>query len=161
MSMNMIEIERALCALRLSGIRATLETRVLQAQANQEPFLDTFSLILQDKPDRRRSRLMQRRYQQSGLGERITLADFDWRFNPTLPRAACFDLHTLRFVAEGHNALIIGEPGTGTGHIEGGGLPSHAAGTQGALPGGRQRVRAVRTRRRRRAAAPDAYASRR
>ena len=41
MSMNMIEIERALRSLRLSGIRATLETRVLQAQANQEPFLDT------------------------------------------------------------------------------------------------------------------------
>ena len=38
MSMNMIEIERALRSLRLSGIRATLETRVLQAQANQEPF---------------------------------------------------------------------------------------------------------------------------
>ena len=49
MSMNMIEIERALRSLRLSGIRATLETRVLQAQANQEPFLDTFSMILQGK----------------------------------------------------------------------------------------------------------------
>jgi hypothetical protein len=110
MSMNMIEIERALRSLRLSGIRATLETRVLQAQANQEPFLDTFSTILQDELDRRRSRLIDRRYQQSGLGERITLADFDWRFNPKLPRAACFELHTLNFVAEGHNALIIGKP---------------------------------------------------
>jgi DNA replication protein DnaC len=117
MSMNMIEIERALRALRLSGIRATLETRVLQAQANQEPFLDTFSLILQDELDRRRSRLMERRYQQSGLDERITLADFDWRFNPKLPRAACFELHTLKFVAEGHNSLIIGKPGTGKSHV--------------------------------------------
>lgn len=117
MSMNMIEIERALRSLRLSGIRATLETRVLQAQANQEPFLDTFSLILQDELDRRRSRLMDRRYQQSGLDERITLADFDWRFNPKLPRAACFELHTLKFVAEGHNALIIGKPGTGKSHV--------------------------------------------
>lgn len=43
MSMTMHEIERALRALRLSGIRATLETRILQAQANQEPFLETFS----------------------------------------------------------------------------------------------------------------------
>jgi hypothetical protein len=85
MSINMIEIERALRALRLSGIRATLETRVLQAQANQEPFLDTFSLILQDELDRCRSRLMERRYQQSGLDECITLADFDSRFNPKLP----------------------------------------------------------------------------
>jgi DNA replication protein DnaC len=117
MSMNMIEIERALRSLRLSGIRATLETRVLQAQANQEPFLDTFSMILQDELDRRRSRLIDRRYQHSGLDERITLADFDWRFNPRLPRAACFELHTLKFVAEGHNALIIGKPGTGKSHV--------------------------------------------
>ena len=117
MSMNMIEIDRALRALRLSGICATLETRVLQAQAGQAPFLDTFALILQDELDRRRSRLMDRRYQKSGLDERITLADFDWRFNPKLPRAACFELHTLKFVAEGHNALIIGKTGTGKSHV--------------------------------------------
>jgi DNA replication protein DnaC len=117
MSMTMTEIERALHALRLSGIRATLETRILQAQANQEPFLETFALILQDELDRRRSRLMERRYQQSGLDERLTLVDFDWRFNPKLPRAACFELQTLKFVAEGQNALIIGKPGTGKSHV--------------------------------------------
>lgn len=101
MSMTLNEIERALRDLRLSGIRATLETRVLQAQANQAPFLETFSMILQDELDRRRSRLLDRRYQQSGLDERATLTDFDWRFNPKLPRQACFELHTLKFVAEG------------------------------------------------------------
>jgi DNA replication protein DnaC len=117
MTMTMNEIERALRELRLSGIRATLDTRIMQAQANQEPFLDTFSMILQDELDRRRSRLTARRYQQSGLDERATLADFDWRFNPKLPRAACFELHTLKFVAEGQNALIIGKPGTGKSHL--------------------------------------------
>ena len=117
MSMTMNEIERALRALRLSGIRATLETRVLQAQANQEPFLDTFSMILQDELDRRRSRLTERRYQLSGLDERATLIDFDWRFNPKLPRQACFELHTLKFITEGQNALIIGKPGTGKSRI--------------------------------------------
>lgn len=33
--MNMIEIERALRELRLSGIAATLNTRVMQAQSTQ------------------------------------------------------------------------------------------------------------------------------
>lgn len=113
----MNEIERTLCELRLSGIRATLETRILQAQVNQEPFLDTFSMILQDELDRRRSTLMERRFNKSGLDERPTLADFDWRFNPKLPRQACFELHTLKFVAEGQNALLVGKPGTGKSHI--------------------------------------------
>jgi DNA replication protein DnaC len=115
--MNMIEIERALRQLRLSGMAETLSTRVMQAQAAQEPFLDTFAAMLQDELDRRRTRLTERRYRRSGLDEKVTLADFDWRFNPKLPRAACFELHTLKFIAEGVNALIVGKPGTGKSHL--------------------------------------------
>ena len=115
--MNMIEIERALRELRLSGIADTLSTRVMQAQAAQQPFLETFAAMLQDELDRRRSRLMERRFKRSGLAERLTLVDFDWRFNPKLPRSACFELHTLKFIAEGANALIIGKPGTGKSHV--------------------------------------------
>lgn len=115
--MNMVEIERALRQLRLSGIAETLSTRVMQAQVAQEPFLQTFAAMLQDELDRRRSRLTERRYKRSGLDEKVSLADFDWRFNPKLPRAACFELHTLKFIAEGSNALIVGKPGTGKSHI--------------------------------------------
>ena len=115
--MNMIEIERALRELRLSGMAQTLSTRLMQAQAAQEPFLQTFAAMLQDELDRRRTRLMERRYKRSGLDEKVGLSDFDWRFNPKLPRAACFELHTLKFIAEGANALIVGKPGTGKSHI--------------------------------------------
>ncbi len=115
--MNMNEIERALRELRLSGIADTLNTRLMQAQSAQQPFLDTFAAMLQDELDRRRSRLTERRFKHSQLDERLTLADFDWRFNPKLPRQACFELHTLKFIAEGANALIIGKPGTGKSHV--------------------------------------------
>ena len=115
--MNMSEIERALRELRLSGMAQTLPTRLMQAQAAQEPFVQTFAAMLQDELDRRRTRLMERRYKRSGLDEKVSLADFDWRFNPKLPRAACFELHTLKFIAEGANALIVGKPGTGKSHI--------------------------------------------
>ncbi len=115
--MNMIEIERALRQLRLSGIADTLSTRVMQAQAAQQPFLETFATILQDELDRRQSRLIERHFKRCGLDERLTLADFDWRFNPKLPRSACFELHTLKFVTEGANVLIIGKPGTGKSHV--------------------------------------------
>ena len=117
MTMTMTEINRALRELRLSGISATLETRIVQAQACQQPFLETFSLVLQDEMDRRHSRLMERRYKKSGLDERATLHDFDWRFNPKLPRQACFELLTLKFIGDGANALIIGRPGTGKSHV--------------------------------------------
>lgn len=73
--------------------------------------------MLQDELDRRQSRLIERRFKRCGLDERLTLADFDWRFNAKLPRSACFELHTLKFIAEGGNALIIGKPGTGKSHV--------------------------------------------
>ena len=73
--------------------------------------------MLQDELDRRRSRLTERRFKQSRLDERLSLTDFDWRFNPKLPRQACFELHTLKFIAEGANALILGKPGTGKSHV--------------------------------------------
>ncbi len=115
--MNTHDIEITLRKLRLSGMAETLQTRVMQAQAAQEPFMETLAALLQDELDRRKSRLMARRFKLSGLDERPLLADFDWRFNPKLPRAACFELHTLKFLADGANALIVGKPGTGKSHV--------------------------------------------
>lgn len=89
----------------------------MQAQSTQEPFLDTFAAMLHDELDRRRSRPTERRFKQTPLDKRPTLADFDWRFNPKLPRRACFELHTLKFIGEGGNGLIIGKPGTGKSHV--------------------------------------------
>jgi hypothetical protein len=115
--MTLNEIERTLRELRLSGIATTLSTRVMQAQTSQQPFLETLASMLQDELDRRRSRSTERRFKHSRLDERLTLADFDWRFNPKLPRQACFELNTLKFIGDGANALIVGRPGTGKSHV--------------------------------------------
>ena len=115
--MNMTEIDRALRELRLSGMADTLSTRMMQAQACDQPFIETLGVMLQDELDQRRSRLMDRRFKRSDLNEKAALADMDWRFNPKLPRTSCFELHTLKFVGEGANALIVGKPGTGKSHV--------------------------------------------
>src|SRR3989442_5526991 len=115
--MTLNEIERALRDLRVSVIAATLNTRVMQAQSSQQSFLETLASILQVEFDRRHSRPTERRFKHSRLEERLTLADFDWRFNLKLPRQACFELHTLKFIGEGSNALIIGKLGTGKSHV--------------------------------------------
>src|SRR6202171_3622395 len=117
MTMSMMEIDQALKLLRLSGVRATLETRLIEAQVSNLPFVETFSAILQDELDRRQSRLLERRFQLSGLDERTSLAEFDWAYNPKIPKRTCFELHTLKFIAEGDSALFIGPPGTGKSHI--------------------------------------------
>lgn len=117
MPMSMTEIERSLKTLRLPGIRATLETRSLQASQGDLSFLDAFSLLLQDEMDRRKSRLMERRFKQSGLPEKKMLSEFDWGFNPKVPKKACFELMTLKFIQNNEDAVLIGSPGTGKSHI--------------------------------------------
>ena len=58
---------RALRDLRLSGIAATLSTRVMQAQTTQEPFLDTFAAMLQDN-----KRALAYGYRTGGLGGAVS-----------------------------------------------------------------------------------------
>jgi DNA replication protein DnaC len=115
--MSSNEIERALKTLRLPGIRATLETRALEADQGNMSFMDTFATLLQDEMDQRKSRLMETRFKASGIDERKTLAEFDWGYNPKVPKKSCFELVTLKFLRNGEDALLLGSPGTGKSHI--------------------------------------------
>jgi len=116
MSMTMPELQRALRALRLSGMIATLEARAMQVQSHQMNFLEAFSWLLQDELDRRHSRLLERRFSLSGLPERKDLKDFDWAYNPKVPKREVLELATLKFIEAREGALMIGQPGTGKSH---------------------------------------------
>jgi DNA replication protein DnaC len=116
MSMSMTELQRALRALRLSGMIATLEARAMQVQSHQMNFLEAFSWLVQDELDRRRSRLLDRRFSLSGLPEHKDLKDFDWAYNPKVPRRDVLELATLKFIEAKEGALLIGQPGTGKSH---------------------------------------------
>ena len=55
--MTMVEIEKQLKALRLNGMLATLESRVLQANQGNVAFAEGLSWLLQDEEDHRSSGL--------------------------------------------------------------------------------------------------------
>src|SRR5690348_4426730 len=116
MSMSIPELHRALRSLRLSGMIATLEARAMQVQSHQMNFLEAFSWLVQDELDRRHSRLLDRRFSLSGLPERKDLKDFDWAYNPKVPRRDVLELATLKFIEAKEGALLIGQPGTGKSH---------------------------------------------
>jgi hypothetical protein len=84
MAMSITELERSLRSLRLSGMSATLQARALQVASHDMDFIEAFGWLVQDELDRRRSRLLDRRYTLSGLAERKDLASFDWTYNPRL-----------------------------------------------------------------------------
>ncbi|HEX2825301.1 MAG TPA: IS21-like element helper ATPase IstB [Burkholderiales bacterium] len=117
MAMSITELERALRALRLSGMSATLQARALAVASHEMDFVEAFSWLVQDELDRRRSRLLDRRYTLSGLTERKDLKDFDWSYNPRLPKREVLELATLKFIDAREDALLLGPPGTGKSHV--------------------------------------------
>ena len=56
MTMSATELDRALRALRLSGMSATLQARALAVASHEMDFIEAFSWLVQDELDRRRSR---------------------------------------------------------------------------------------------------------
>jgi DNA replication protein DnaC len=117
MSMSIPELERSLRALRLSGMIATLQARAQQVAHQQMDFIEAFAALVQDELDRRRSRLLGRRFALSGLPERKDLKDIDWSYNPKLPKRDILELATLKFIEARDGALFIGPPGTGKSHV--------------------------------------------
>lgn len=117
MTMSITELERALRGLRLSGMGTTLQARALQVGSNEMDFIEAFSWLVQDELDRRRSRLLDRRFALSGLPERKELKTFDWNYNARLPKREVLELGTLKFIDAKEDMLLIGPPGTGKSHI--------------------------------------------
>ena len=116
--MNLIELNHALKQLRLGGIAAVLETRLLQAQAQSMAPIDLISCLISDELSRRSNRLLERRQKQAQFRDpQKTLDNFDFSFNKKLNRSLVFDLATASFIAKHEDALFLGPPGTGKSHL--------------------------------------------
>jgi DNA replication protein DnaC len=65
----------------------------------------------------RADRQFQRRLKAAEFRERKLLEDFDWSFNPSIPRKQVFDLASCRFLRERRDVLWLGPPGLGKSHL--------------------------------------------
>jgi DNA replication protein DnaC len=115
---NTIELARTLKQLRLSGMADVLETRLVQAQAENLVHLDFLSALVQDELLRRQDRLHDKRLKEAAFRDvGRTLDRFDFDFNKKMNRKLVFELATARFVAQHEDALFLGPPGTGKSHL--------------------------------------------
>ena len=116
--MNLVELDRALRQLRLSGMAAVLETRLRHAQTEKLAPIDLVSMLVSDELLRRQDRLLERRHKQAGFRDPDrTLDSFDFDFNKKMNRALIHELATGRFIAQREDALFLGPPGTGKSHL--------------------------------------------
>src|ERR1700757_1399925 len=116
--MHVVELERSLRQLRLSGMATVLETRLRQAQAEAMAPIDLIACLGSDELTGRADRLLQRRRKQAGFRDPDkTLDNFDFSFNPKMNRSLVFDLATGAFIAKREDALFFGPGGTGKSHL--------------------------------------------
>jgi DNA replication protein DnaC len=116
--MHVIELERSLRQLHMSGMATVLETRLRQAQAETMTPIDLIACLVSDELTLRADRLLQRRRKQAGFRDPDkTLDNFDFSFNPKMNRSLVFDLATGAFIAKREDALFLGPGGTGKSHL--------------------------------------------
>ena len=116
--MNVVELERSLRQLHLSGMAAVIETRLRQAQAEAMAPIDLIACLVSDELTLRSDRLLQRRRKQAGFRDPDkTLDNFDFGFNAKMNRSLIFDLATGAFISKHEDALFLGPGGTGKSHL--------------------------------------------
>ena len=116
--MNLTELDRTLRQLRLSGMAAALEPRLIQAQTEKLLPQDFLSALIADELVLRQDRLLSRRIKQASFRDAGRALDsFDFDFNKKMNRRLLFELATARFVEKHEDVLFLGAPGTGKSHL--------------------------------------------
>lgn len=103
--------------LRLSGVLQSLELRTRQAVDDDLGHPEFLYRLLSDEAERRDSRQLEQRVRRAGFEHQSTLEDFDFTFNPAVPKAKVIDLATCAFIDRKENVLVVGPTGVGKSHI--------------------------------------------
>ena len=106
-------LEQSLRMLRLSGLAASLEVRLIEARGNHLEHEEFLELLVADELAVRSSRLVDRRVRAAMFREPKSLDEFDFSFNPSIKRKQVFDLATCKFVRDKADVLLLGPPGVG------------------------------------------------
>lgn len=103
--------------LRLSGVLQTLELRCRQAVEDSLSHGEFLYRLLSDEVERRDGKQLDQRLRRASFEQHKTIEDFDFVFNPGIPKMKVIDLATCVFIERRENVLLIGPTGTGKSHL--------------------------------------------
>lgn len=103
--------------LRLSGVLQTLDLRIRQAVDDDVAHVEFLYRLLHDEVERREAKQLHLRLKRAKFASTKALQDFEFRFNPQIPKAKVIDLATCAFVERQENVLLVGPAGVGKSHL--------------------------------------------
>ncbi len=111
------ELTPVLKKLRLSGVLQTIDLRTNEAVEGDLGYAEFLYRLLQDEVERREAKQLDLRLHRANFEQHKTVADFDFTFNKTVPKAKVIDLATCAFVRRRENLLLLGPAGVGKSHL--------------------------------------------
>ena len=103
--------------LKLSGMRDAIAARTEEARARQFDPLEFLALLLDDELARREADGVARRIRQARFDEVCDLRDFDWGYNPEIPKGRIWEFASGRYIDERSSILVCGPTGVGKSFI--------------------------------------------
>ena len=103
--------------LKLSGVLHSLELRLREAAEDELAYQEFLYRLFKDEVERRDAKQLDQRVRRANFEHAKTLEDFDFHFNPQIPKAKVLDLATCTFVERRYNVLLLGQTGVGKSHI--------------------------------------------
>lgn len=103
--------------LRLSGILETLGLRLKQVEEDNVAASEFLFRLLNDEVERREAKQLKLRLHRANFEHGKSLEDFDFSFNPKIPKARLIELATCTFVDRFENVLLVGPCGVGKSHL--------------------------------------------
>lgn len=110
-------IRENLSELGLDAMAAGLPHWMSAVAAGEADFASAMLAMTSEEAEAKRRRGTDRKVRAAGFPFVKTLADFDFSFQPSIPRAVVDDLATLRFLDAAENVVLVGSPGVGKTHI--------------------------------------------
>lgn len=103
--------------LKLSGVLQSLDVRRTQASEQSLSLTEFLYFVLHDEVERRNAKRLQQRTHRASFEEIKTLEDFDFTFNPAIPRSQILELGTCAWVQRRENVILVGAAGVGKSHL--------------------------------------------
>lgn len=103
--------------LKLSGIRHSWIERTKEARENNLSYGQFLQLLLEDEQTTREDNRRKRLYRAAKMPFEKHISDFDFSFQPSIPKQDILELSTGSFMTKGENVIFMGPPGTGKTHL--------------------------------------------
>jgi DNA replication protein DnaC len=113
----MDDLHNGLTRLKLRHTRESLDEYFRIAAARNPNHLDFLRMVIAEEVAARDETQYVKRLRAARFPSRKTFDEFDFSFQPTLPKQEILELKSLRFMDRHENVILLGPPGLGKTHL--------------------------------------------